>query len=316
MIKIARDGIEIGVCEPQELENLITQDVVRTTDHFWKTGMKEWRPVSEILSEFDTLKKQKKLYRIKLAVGGILIVAVLAIASIFSKSALDDFRKNAAKTAIANSKREADQKVESDRRTAIARLEYEAAASREREAEKLAGLKALKEVNLSIDTIIGEFIVSPPDKFKKGSLAWYTHKNAERYWSTNLRVHLNENGYFYFETILKGYFDQGHSIIRHDSFVLLFEGNTINSGLGEADEDVEISGGTFFERVSYNSDKHQELARLIADACARGTKLELRMNGRRGKFRDVELTSEDALAFSQSIKLADLLTRKKILSGK
>lgn len=261
-------------------------------------------------------KKQQRLRRTNLTIAGILIVAVLAFASIFLKSALDDFRKSAAATAIANREREAAQKMESDRRSAIARLEYEAAASRKREAERLEGLEALKEVNLSIDTLIGEFIVSPPDKFKKGSVAWYTHKNVERYWTTNLRVRVSENGYFYFETILNGYFSQGHSIIRNNSFILLIEGNTIDSGLGEVDDEIEISGGTFFERVSYNSDKHRKLARLIADACERGTKLELRMNGSTGKFRDIELKSEDALAFSRSIKLADLLARKYKLSGK
>jgi len=316
MIKIARNGTKFAECEPHQLKSLIAQDVIRTTDYYWMPGMAGWKPVAEILDEISMEKKQRLLRRVKLTAFGTLIVAALTIVSIFSKSALDNFNKRAAETAAANREREAAQKIESDLRAAIARRENEAAASREREAQRLANLEALKKVNLSINELIGEFNITPPDKFKKDSVAWYSHKNVEKYWQTNLRVHVNENGYFYFETILKGYISEGHSIIRNNSFIVLIEGNTFDSGIGEADDDVEISGGTFFERVTYNSDKHQNLAHLIADACAKGTKLELRMNGRTGKFRDIQLTSEDALAFSQSVKLADLLARKHVLSTK
>lgn len=315
MIKIARNGTEIGGCELQQLENLIVQDVVRTTDHYWKAGMDEWRPVSEILSELNTQKKQQRLRRIKLTAGGLLILASLIFASVLLVSVLNDYNKNSAANDAANRERAVAQKIESERLSAVRKREQEAAEIREREIQRQARAEELKNVNLSIDALVGEFVITPPDKFEKGSVSWYKHKNVEKYWRTNLRVHVNENGYFYFETILRGYFSEGHSIIRNNSFIVLIDGNTIDSGIGEV-EDVEISSGTFFERVSYNSEKYQDLARLIASACDRGSKLEFRMNGKTGKFRDIELTSEDALAFSQSIKLADLLARKRQLSGK
>lgn len=315
MIKIARNGKEIGACEPEQLENLISQDIARTTDHYWQTGMNEWRPVSEILNELNTQKKQQRLRRIKLAAVGILILVTITLTSILLASSLNDFDDNSATNDAANRERAITQKIESERRAAIKKREQEAAQILEQEADRLARIKELERVNNSIGALIGEFIITPPDKFEKGSVSWYRHKNVENYWKTNLRVLVNEDGYFYFETILKGYFSEGHSIIRNDSFIVLIDGNTVNSGVGEVD-DVEISSGTFFERVSYNSTNHQGLARLIASACEKGSKLEFRMNGKRGKFRDIELKSEDAVAFSQSVKLADLLARKKQLSGK
>ena len=315
MIKIARNGVEIGEYEPGQLETLINQDVLRITDHYWKQGMTEWMPVDKILTELVTQKKAHRAHFIKLAAMWIFITAVVTLGLVFSISALDEFKDKVAKSSAVNREREAAHKRESDILSAAASREREAAAEREREAQRLANIDALKKIDTAINALLKEFIVTPPDKFKKDSLAWYTHKDVEKYWRTNLRIHVYDNGYFYFETILNGYFSEGHRVIHNDSFTVLINGQTFESGLGDV-QDVEISDGSIFERVAYNSETHQKLARLIADACAKGTKLEFRMKGKTGKFRDKELTAEDAHAFSQSIKLADLLSQRSLLSGK
>jgi hypothetical protein len=311
MIKIARNGVEIGEYEPGQLETLINQDVLRITDHYWKEGMTEWMPVDKILTELVTQKKAHRSHFIKLAAMWTFITAVVTLGLVFSMSALDEVAKSSA----ASREREAVHKRESDILSAAASREREAVAERVQEAQRLANIDAHKKIDTAINPLLKEFIVTPPDKFKQGSLAWYTHKDVEKYWRTNLRIHVRDDGYFYFETILNGYFSEGHRVIHNDSFTVLINGQTFESGLGDV-QDVEISDGSIFERVAYKSETHQKLARLIADACAKGTKVEFRMKGKTGKFRDKELTAEDAHAISQSIKLADLVSQRSLLSGK
>jgi hypothetical protein len=48
-IKIARDEVEIGECEREEIAQLAREGQVLPTDHYWHEGMEGWRLVSELL---------------------------------------------------------------------------------------------------------------------------------------------------------------------------------------------------------------------------------------------------------------------------
>jgi len=49
-VKVARDGVEIGECRRQELDQLARAGHVLPTDHYWLEGMEEWRLLSDLLA--------------------------------------------------------------------------------------------------------------------------------------------------------------------------------------------------------------------------------------------------------------------------
>jgi ribosomal protein L37AE/L43A len=49
LITISRGGVEMGKFPEGDLLGLIEQKKVLATDHYWKTGMVEWRSVAELI---------------------------------------------------------------------------------------------------------------------------------------------------------------------------------------------------------------------------------------------------------------------------
>jgi hypothetical protein len=49
-VRIARDGVEIGECDWDDLEQLLNEGQVLTTDHFWYEGMEDWRLLNDLLA--------------------------------------------------------------------------------------------------------------------------------------------------------------------------------------------------------------------------------------------------------------------------
>ena len=48
-VRIARDGVEIGECDWEDLEQLVNEGQVLTTDHFWYEGMDDWRLLDDLI---------------------------------------------------------------------------------------------------------------------------------------------------------------------------------------------------------------------------------------------------------------------------
>lgn len=59
ILYLARDGEELGECERQDLAQLVREDQVRATDHYWHEGMTEWRVVSDFLAEEEAAAVEK-----------------------------------------------------------------------------------------------------------------------------------------------------------------------------------------------------------------------------------------------------------------
>jgi hypothetical protein len=49
-VKIARDGVEIGECDWDDLEQLLNEEQVLPTDHYWYEGMPDWRLLADLIS--------------------------------------------------------------------------------------------------------------------------------------------------------------------------------------------------------------------------------------------------------------------------
>ena len=48
-VRIARDGVEIGECDWEDLEQLVNEGQVLTTDHYWYEGMPDWRLLADLV---------------------------------------------------------------------------------------------------------------------------------------------------------------------------------------------------------------------------------------------------------------------------
>ena len=73
-VKVARDGVEIGECRRQELDQLARAGQVLPTDHYWLEGMEEWKLLSDLLaSKTWRLAAPRRISRgpLKVARGGV-----------------------------------------------------------------------------------------------------------------------------------------------------------------------------------------------------------------------------------------------------
>lgn len=48
-VRIARDGVEIGECDWEDLEQLVNEGQVLRTDHYWYEGMPDWRLLDDLI---------------------------------------------------------------------------------------------------------------------------------------------------------------------------------------------------------------------------------------------------------------------------
>ena len=48
-VRIARDGVEIGECDWEDLEQLVNEGQVLLTDHYWYEGMPDWRLLDDLV---------------------------------------------------------------------------------------------------------------------------------------------------------------------------------------------------------------------------------------------------------------------------
>jgi hypothetical protein len=56
-VRIARDGVEIGECDWKDREQLVNEEQVLPTDHYWYEGMEDWRLLNglELIAKLDKL---------------------------------------------------------------------------------------------------------------------------------------------------------------------------------------------------------------------------------------------------------------------
>ena len=52
-IHIAREGVKLGLVDPAEVRALLDAGFLKPTDDFWRAGMKDWRPLSEMGAELS-----------------------------------------------------------------------------------------------------------------------------------------------------------------------------------------------------------------------------------------------------------------------
>ena len=60
---LARDGEELGECERHDLAQLVRENQVQTTDHYWHEGMTEWRLVSDLLTEEPPTERAPRILK-------------------------------------------------------------------------------------------------------------------------------------------------------------------------------------------------------------------------------------------------------------
>ena len=48
-VRIARDGVEIGECDWEDLEQLVNEGQVLLADHYWYEGMPDWRRLEDLV---------------------------------------------------------------------------------------------------------------------------------------------------------------------------------------------------------------------------------------------------------------------------
>ncbi len=63
ILYLARDGEELGECERRDLAQLVRENQVRTTDHYWHEGMTEWRLVGDLLAEETPAEKPTRVLK-------------------------------------------------------------------------------------------------------------------------------------------------------------------------------------------------------------------------------------------------------------
>ncbi len=63
ILYLARDGEELGECERHDLAQLVRENQVRSTDHYWHEGMTEWRLVSDLLAEETPAEKGPRVLK-------------------------------------------------------------------------------------------------------------------------------------------------------------------------------------------------------------------------------------------------------------
>ena len=63
ILYLARDSEELGECERHDLAQLVQENQVRTTDHYWHEGMTEWRLVGDLLAEETPVEKPTRVLK-------------------------------------------------------------------------------------------------------------------------------------------------------------------------------------------------------------------------------------------------------------
>jgi len=65
IIKISRDGVEIGEFKLWQIEVMVRTGKVLLTDHYWCAGMEGWGPVTKVLEIIAKAKKDWEIERAK-----------------------------------------------------------------------------------------------------------------------------------------------------------------------------------------------------------------------------------------------------------
>ncbi len=60
LIKVSRDGVQLGEYTLVQLPGLVNAGKLKLTDFYWKSGMDEWKPLSEIIEEATIFMNDQK----------------------------------------------------------------------------------------------------------------------------------------------------------------------------------------------------------------------------------------------------------------